>query len=195
MPRISNLQKIKNEALAKLNSLHKIIDGRTDIAFRHKIFATERKDIASKLLNEISSIPTTNITEKKLTKPMIRTKAKLELTEPEYENTIIRSPAEPKVLYKFVIKMKNTYVYEDVDKWITKTRIFVGKSKGYWDESNIYGQKTAGEDESAIFPIGTSIVKVAKSSYNKTEESVAEYAYEMTTMGVKVYVDRILETF
>ena len=54
MPRISDLQKIKNEALAKLNSLHNLIDGRTAAAYQRKIYATNRKDTAAKLLNQIS---------------------------------------------------------------------------------------------------------------------------------------------
>ena len=74
MPRISDLQKIKNESLAKLNSLKKLIDGRTAAAFQRKIFKTDRKDTATKLLNQISEIASVKQANpnKKVTTDMIK---------------------------------------------------------------------------------------------------------------------------
>ena len=204
MPRNSNLQNIKDEALAKLNSLHKIIAGKTDFAYRSKLFATEREDVATKLLNEFTFIKqlipsNTSAPAKKLTKTMI-TKAKREMPEPQYENTIIRSTTkrvkkedEPKVLYKFVVKMKNTYVYSNVDKWMKKTLFYFGKHKGYWNDTNIKGERVSTQEE-VIYPLGTPLVYVQKDKYNKTKEEISE-VYEMTTNGVRVNYSQIAQLF
>lgn len=55
MPRISNLEKIQNEALAKLNTLRNVLDGRTDAAYRRKIFGSTIGK-ATKILSELNAI-------------------------------------------------------------------------------------------------------------------------------------------
>ena len=55
MPRISNLEKIQNEALAKLNTLRNVLDGRTDAAYRRKIFGSTIGK-ATKILSELNAL-------------------------------------------------------------------------------------------------------------------------------------------
>ena len=103
MPRISELQKIKIAALAKLNSLHKLIDGRTVAAYQRKIYATDRKDTAAKLLNEISEIASVKQTigiqsTKKVTTSMIKESKKVKATP-------------IKTLYKFVVDVLKTTLW------------------------------------------------------------------------------------
>ena len=53
---LSKLEQIKNEALVKLYSIQKIIDGRTFTAFLRKIYGANRKDTATKIRDQIFDI-------------------------------------------------------------------------------------------------------------------------------------------
>lgn len=76
MPRLSNLEKIQNETLAKLNTLRNVLDGRTDAAYRRKIFGSTIGKV-TKLLAEITAISDT-------VKPVKKEAVKKEVVKKEF---------------------------------------------------------------------------------------------------------------
>ena len=131
MPRISELEQIKNEALVKLYSIQKIIDGRTFTAFLRKIYRANRKDTATKLRDQIFDISSVKQTigvqsAKKVTSSMIKEsiKIKKETVTPKNEkitpsiknekiraSTIAAKEDPPKILYKFVVEVRKTTLH------------------------------------------------------------------------------------
>jgi DNA replication protein DnaC len=217
MPRNTNLQTIKNEALAKLNSFHKLIDGRTDAAYRRKIFATERKDIAVKLFNEISaiSIAKTENPNKKVTATMI-TKAN-KRAPPVLENTIIKRARTEKneVFNRIYIKVKTTYVDKgSTAGWVTMETFNNGKQTGNYVDQGIVGKGVAKTDlfkrESIINKNTVKIAKAGDALLNVVPASVIDIQhrfaetktfgpFNITKHGIKVYktqnkIDKIIYT-
>ena len=192
MPRISELQKIKEIAIAKLKSFHNLIDGRTSAAFQRKIYETNRKDTATKLLNQISDILSVKETiggettsSKKVTTKMIQEAQKIK-------------SAPVKTLYKFVVNVLKTYVYPPTNEWMNIRFFEYGKRSGKWSNENIQDQKTAEEDKiepitnKVIWKQGEKLVYVVQQSVTvETNLLVTDdnnKPFKMTTKGIKAGV-------
>jgi len=203
MPRNTNLQTIKNEALAKLNSFHKLIDGRTDAAYRRKIFATERKDTAVKLFNEISaiSIAKTENPNKKVTATMITNANKR--APHVLENTIIKRAKTKKneVLYRVNVKITEVFVGNRTDSsWVTEKVFNEGKINNIYSDDGIVERGIASEDmfiqdknknNVQIAKAGDRIVKVIDNrilnKQRKNRRTKFLGPFDVTSKGIKIY--------
>ena len=81
MPRLSNLQILKNTALANLASARRRLDGRTYASYERKINDTNRKDVVNKLNDTIRLIKDIEAPAKTLTLKEIKTKPKVVKTK------------------------------------------------------------------------------------------------------------------
>jgi hypothetical protein len=126
MPRLSNLEKIQNETLAKLNTLRNVLDGRTDAAYRRKIFGSTIGKV-TKLLEEITAISKTvkpvkkevvkkEVVNLKGEKKVIVKKAPVKRISKKDINEIVKPVKE---LYKFSVKFLKTDVFENEPFLIT----------------------------------------------------------------------------
>lgn len=96
MPRLSNLQLLKNASLRDLAEIRTRLDPRTYASYERKINATNRKDVAKKLADEIRLIKLKPVPAQKLTTATIKQQ---KATNVGFQN-IIKQPALRNVLNK-----------------------------------------------------------------------------------------------
>ena len=88
MGRLSNLQKLRNTAIAKLNTVKAKLNKRTYNAYLNKIYDKDRKDTINKIINELETINTQNAVglTKKDIKSISRVKFSTRQTTAEFGN-------------------------------------------------------------------------------------------------------------
>jgi nucleoside-triphosphatase THEP1 len=191
MPSTSTLDKLRQEALVKLDSVYKSINPTKYVALRSKLLKASGKKRGpmqiSKVMDEITIIgdlrsSVSDTPKKKVTASMISEAKKIKT-------------APVKVLFKFVVNTLHTTVYSPINEWMSMRFFDWGKTQNMWSEANIIEEKFAAEDNVSgpklIWKRGDKLVHVVRESVTSEYTAIVSdddnTPFKMTTRGVECW--------